>query len=214
MKTLSNLVPGGLTFNGVAIINFDGFLDVLEAIGGVHMCVDVDTHSIHYTDDGVKQANDLSDYDSLKRGKHYPVGCYDMQPWEALDYSRQRHNLPNGDYDRQRHQQQLIKAIIKKVASKDTLTNFGMISKLQKAAGDLLTIDPGPNKLEDWVLTLQSLRPDDMVMIRTNGGKYSPNGNGSNETLMPESIDLLKAVQQDKVFDFLTAHPDWIAADQ
>jgi LCP family protein required for cell wall assembly len=214
MKTLSNLVPGGLTFNGVAIINFDGFLDVLEAIGGVHMCVDVDTHSIHYTDDGVKQANDLSDYDSLKRGKHYPVGCYDMQAWEALDYSRQRHNLPNGDYDRQRHQQQLIKAIIKKVASKDTLTNFGMIAKLQKAAGDLLTIDPGPNKLEDWVLTLQSLRPDDMVMIRTNGGKYSPNGNGSNETLVPESIDLLKAVQQDKVFDFLSVHPDWIATDQ
>jgi anionic cell wall polymer biosynthesis LytR-Cps2A-Psr (LCP) family protein len=137
-----------------------------------------------------------------------------MQAWEALDYSRQRHNLPNGDYDRQRHQQQLIKAIIKKVASKDTLTNFGTITKLQKAAGDLLTIDPGANRIEDWVLTLQALRPDDMVMIRTNGGKYSPSGNGSNETLMPESIDLLKAVQQDKVFDFLSVHPDWIAADQ
>jgi hypothetical protein len=89
-----------------------------------------------------------------------------------------------------------------------------MISKLQKAAGDLLTIDPGRNKLEDWVLTLQSLRPDDLVMVRTNGGKFAPNGNGSNETLLPESIDLLKAVQQDKVFDFLSVHPDWIATDQ
>ena len=37
-----------------------------------------------------------------------------MAGWEALDYARQRYGLKNGDYDRQRHQQQLIKAIAKK----------------------------------------------------------------------------------------------------
>jgi LCP family protein required for cell wall assembly len=214
MRTISNLVPGGLKFNGAAIIDFDGFKDVLEALGGVHMCVDVDTRSVHYRDDGFDPPDDIPEDLAMRIGKHYPVGCYDMQPWEALDYSRQRKTLPNGDYDRQRHQQQLLKAIVKKVASTDTLTNFSTIVKLKEAAGDLLTLDLGRNKLEDWVLTFQSLRPDDMVMIKTNGGNFSPNGNGSNETLLPDSLELLKSVQNDTVFDFLAAHPDWIAADK
>ena len=43
-------------------------------------------------------------------------GCKDMEGWEALDYARQRYGLTNGDYDRQRHQQQLIKAMAKKAS--------------------------------------------------------------------------------------------------
>jgi LCP family protein required for cell wall assembly len=217
MKTISNLVPGGLTFNGMAIIDFAGFEAVVNALGGVHMCVDTDLYSIHYYPDGRKAGNPLhEDYGGrYGTGKHYVYGqCYDMQPWEALDYSRQRYELPNGDYDRQRHQQQLLKAIVKKVASTDTLTNFSTITKLQKAAGDLLTIDLGSNKLEDWVLTLSSVRPDDLVMVKTNGGKFAPIGDGtSDEMLLPETLDLLRAVQTDTVFDFLTLHQDWIAAD-
>jgi LCP family protein required for cell wall assembly len=215
MQTISDLVPGGLRFSGAAIIDFDGFKDVLSAIGGVDMCVDVDTHSIRFKPDGTDLGYDMTDADSLRLGKHYPVGCYSMQPWEALDYSRQRHNLPNGDYDRQRHQQQLLKAIVKKVASPDTLTNFSTIRNLQHAAGDLLTLDLGGNKLEDWVLTMSSLRADDLVMIKTNGGNYSPIGDGtSDERLSPETLDLLKSVQSDTVFDFLAAHSDWVAADK
>jgi anionic cell wall polymer biosynthesis LytR-Cps2A-Psr (LCP) family protein len=139
-----------------------------------------------------------------------------MLPWEALDYSRQRYYLANGDgdYGRQRHQQQLIKAIVQKVSSGDTITNFSTMTRLQKAAGDLLTLDLGNTKVEDWVLTLSSLRSDDIVMVKTNGGKFAPNGNGSNEQLIPDTLELLKAVQNDTVFDFLTSHQDWIAADQ
>lgn len=217
MKTVSNLVPGGLKFNGAAIIDFAGFEAVVNALGGVSMCVDTDLYSIHYYPDGAKAGNPLhEDYGGrYGTGKHYTVGCYDMQPWEALDYSRQRYELPNGDYDRQRHQQQLLKAIVKKVASTNTLTNFGTIKSLQKAAGDLLTLDLNGQALEDWVLTLSSIRPDDVVMIKTNGGKFSPFGDGtSDEMLLPETLQLLKAAQTDTVLDFLTAHPDWIAADQ
>jgi len=215
MKTISNLIPGGMTFNGVGIINFDGFQQVLEAIGGVNMCVDEDVWSIHYLNSGQRVYADLPEYQAKASGKHYVKGeCRDMLPWEALDYSRQRYYLADGDgdYGRQRHQQQLIKAIVNKVSSGNTITNFGTMTKLQKAAGDLLTLDLGNTKIEDWVLTLSSLRSDDMVMVKTNGGKFAPNGNGSNEQLLPDSIELLKAVQKDTVFDFLTTHQDWIAA--
>ena len=216
MKTISNLVPGGMKFNGAAIINFDGFQQVLEAIGGVHMCVDEEVWSIHYLNDGTRVYADLPEDQAHRAGKHYTVGCRDMLPWEALDYSRQRYYLANGDgdYGRQRHQQQLIKAIVQKVSSGDTITNFSTMTQLQKAAGDLLTLDLGNTKVEDWVLTLSSLRSDDIVMIKTNGGKFAPNGNGSNEQLIPDTLQLLKAVQTDTVFDFLTNHQDWIAGDQ
>jgi anionic cell wall polymer biosynthesis LytR-Cps2A-Psr (LCP) family protein len=209
MLTINKLVPGGMKFNGVAIINFDGFLSVLEAIGGVHMCIDTEVWSIHYDAAGNRSWYDLPD----GVGYHYVPTCRDMQAWEALDYARQRH-LPDGDYGRQRHQQQLIKAIIAKVASTDTLANFGKINDLKKAAGDLLTIDLLGTKIEDWVYTLSSLRSDDIVMIKTNGGKFAASPNDpTNETFTPESIQLLQAVQNDKVFDFLTTHQDWIATD-
>jgi len=218
MKTISNLVPGGLKFNGAAIIDFKGFEAVVTALGGVHMCVDTDLYSIHYYPDGTKAGNPLHPQYGGRYGdgKHYKKDdCYDMQPWEALDYSRQRYELPNGDYDRQRHQQQLLKAIVKKVASPDTLTNFTTIRRLQAAAGDLLTLDTGGNKIEDWVLTLSSLRADDMVLIKTNGGHVAGFGDGtSDERLLPDTLALLKSVQADAVFDFLATHSDWVAADQ
>lgn len=215
MLTISNLVPGGIKFNGAAIIDFKGFEAVVNALGGVDMCIDTDVYSIHYYPDGRKAGNPLHEEYGGRygTGKHYVKDeCRHMEPWEALDYSRQRYELPNGDYDRQRHQQQLLKAIVKKVASTDTLTNFGTIRQLQQAAGDLMTLSLGNSQLEDWVLTLSSLRAEDMILIKTNGGQFSGYGDGtSDEKLLPETIDLLKSVQTDTVFDFVSTHPDWVA---
>jgi anionic cell wall polymer biosynthesis LytR-Cps2A-Psr (LCP) family protein len=222
MKTISDLVPGGLRFHGSAIIDFEGFEAVVEALGGVHMCIDSDVYSIHFYPNGEFSGDPLwrglnnedpaaGDYGE---GYHYELGCRDLEPWQALDYSRQRYGLPNGDYDRQRHQQQLLKAIVKKVASSDTITNFDTITRLREAAGGLLNLDLGNNSLEDWVITMSRLRPDDLVMIKTNGGQWSPSGTGSNEVLTAESLELLQAVGTDTVFDFLTKHPDWVATDQ
>ena len=37
----------GITFNAAATVNFDGFKDVVEAMGGVNMCIDEKTTSLH-----------------------------------------------------------------------------------------------------------------------------------------------------------------------
>jgi anionic cell wall polymer biosynthesis LytR-Cps2A-Psr (LCP) family protein len=204
MMTINGLVPGGLKFNGAAIINFDGFLNILKALGGVEMCVDEETRSIHFDKNGKYSYAEVP----YARRKIYPVGCYAMADWEALDFARQRH-FDDGDYVRQRHQQQLIMAIVDKVASSGTLTDLGRLKALQEAAGDLLTLDLGATSVEDWGFTLRSLKPSDVVAIKTNGGNVTPIGNG-NEQLTAESQQLLKAVHDDTVFDFLAKHPDWI----
>jgi len=207
MLTINQLVPGGLRFNGAAIINFDGFLRVLEAIDGVDMCVDQKTVSMHRDINGVEW-----NYKEVptKLQKVYEVGCYEMKAWEALDFSRQR-DFPNGDYARQRHQQQLLMAMLKKVTSRGVLTDVGKVLELQQAAGDLFTLDLGKAPIEDWFFTLRSMRADDITMIKTNGGKTYPLP-GGDERLTEETMELLKAVHDGKVFDFLARHPDWIAS--
>jgi anionic cell wall polymer biosynthesis LytR-Cps2A-Psr (LCP) family protein len=227
MKVISNIVgdTGGLKFNGWATINFDGFDKVVQALGSVYMCFDEDVYSIHYWADSTPAVphqadgslyNYASSTGDYTRGYHYVKGqCRNLQPWEALDYSRQRYSMPDGDYGRQRHQQQLIKAIMNKTLSTDTLTNFKTIQNLQAAVGNLLNLDLGGNAIEDWVYTLKNLRSSDMVMIQTNADKFSPVQCGSEtcEAVTPTMIDLLHSVQKDDVFDFLAQHPDWIAKD-
>ncbi len=199
--TIDQLVPGGIDFNAVAILNYDGFLSILKVLDGVDMCVDEEVWSIHHDRNGKKVYPDLPD----GVGKYYPVGCYHMKDWEALDFARQRH-LPDGDYGRQRHQQQLIKAIIKKMTTMGVLTDVGKLLDLQKAAGDLLTLDLGGIPPEEWIYTLRLLGSNDLVMIKTNGGKFNSDGSG-NEQLSQDSMSLLQAVAGDNLIDFLARTP-------
>jgi anionic cell wall polymer biosynthesis LytR-Cps2A-Psr (LCP) family protein len=215
-------VPGGLKFSGWATINFEGFDKIVEALGSVHMCFDQDVWSIHYWANGVPADGTMYNYSlnhggaNPKTGYHYPKGvCRDLQPWEALDYSRQRVGLPETDYDRQRHQQQLIKAIVAKVASTEVITNLGTVARLRDAAGELLTLDLNGIDIKDWVWTLRDLRADDITMIKTYGGRF----NGElyegiwYEGLDQSLVDLLTAARTDSVFNFLASHQDWVADD-
>ena len=47
----------------------------------------------------------------------WTAGVHHMDGEEALDYVRQRHNLPNGDFDRVRRQQNWIRAVLRKLGS-------------------------------------------------------------------------------------------------
>src|SRR4029078_12916313 len=51
-KTISTLVPGGIKFNAVAIINYAGFKKLVNALGGVKMCIDETVISEHYDQNG------------------------------------------------------------------------------------------------------------------------------------------------------------------
>ncbi|HEX6870765.1 MAG TPA: LCP family protein [Micromonosporaceae bacterium] len=210
MRTINQLVPGGLTFNGAAIINFAGFRKVLDALEGVHLCVDEETRSIHFDIHGHYHTNKIAD---INERKVYPVGCRDMQGWEALDFARQRYGVKDADYTRQRHQQQLLMAMFRKMTSRGTLTDPGKIVELQRSAGGLLTLDLGRASLTEWFYTLRGITADRIVMVKTNGGRLNPIGNG-NEALTADSVELLKAVRDDTVLDFLADHRDWIATEK
>src|SRR3954451_8769241 len=185
----------GMSFDGAAIIDFNGFKSVIDALHGVRMCVDQRVKSHHMV---WVQGQPMFLADARKTGQAqkpiwHEVGCKTMQGWEALDYSRQRYGLKNGDYDRQRHQQQLIKAIAKKASSSGVLTNPLKVNSLIKAAGKAFVLDTGGVPVADFVFGLKGIAANDMVLLRTNKGTFAGNSQGR-ETITPESMDMFKAV--------------------
>jgi len=215
----------GITFNGAAIIDFSGFRSILQELGGVNMCVDQRAQSIHlgYDRDGRLVSIEFDErtkrvYGIPEGGKRvvHEVGCRRMSPALALDYSRIRYGLPNTDYDRQRHQQQLIKAIAKEATSKGVVTDPGKLKRVISAGGKAFVLDTGGVKIEDFMFTLKGVAASDLTMVKTNNGTYNGQkiGGVSYEFMSDESMAMLHAVRDGTLEDFLLAHPQFISSNQ
>jgi polyisoprenyl-teichoic acid--peptidoglycan teichoic acid transferase len=225
-ETVKNLA-GGLNFNGAAIVNFDGFSGLVKAIGGVDMCVDEKTTSIH-TGWNIKTGKEGQPYNinsdgtpnGLRAGMRpmvYEVGCRHMASWEALDYVRQRDLLANNDadYGRQRHQQQFIKAMMKQTMSAGVLTNPIKVNQVLNSVGQAVSFYNNKVSIANWIFTLKGISPDQMVTLKTNGGAFNPVtiGGESYEELDDSSRQLLAAITSDTVQTFIGQHPDFVSND-
>lgn len=215
----------GIGFDAAAVVNFDGFRQVVGVLGGVDMCVDEKTTSIHvgWTASGKETvpftqnaaATKLYPVKGVRPQVYYP-GCQHLSAWKALDYTRQRDLLANGDgdYGRQRHQQQFVKAIFKGILSKGTLTNPAKLTKVLDAVGNAMTIDRGGVPLEDWVYAMRGIGSNSITTIKTNNGQFvnvDVPGVGSCQSLNSDSLQLLADVKTDTVDSFLSTHTDWVS---
>ena len=222
MAVLSNTLNKltGIKFNGAAIIDFNGFASLIHAMGGVDMCVDEEAESAHL---GVDANGKLvQGWYSESYGIQLPPGvtplvhkkgCRLMNSTEALDYARIRKDLSDGDYGRQRHQQQLIKAIAKKATSSGVLTDLGKLDGLTKAAGEAFVLDTGGIAPADFIFTLKGVAANDLMLIKTNAGNLNSvmvDGQ-SYEQLDQESLNMLKAAKDGSLGTFLIEHPQYIA---
>lgn len=210
-----------ITFDAAAIVDFDGFKDVVKVLGGVDMYVDQETTSVHigFTQTG-EQKVPFKQRDCNGGGtclepiagvtpQKYHVGNQHLEPWQALDYVRQRETLPNSDYDRQRHQQQFIKALFKKMLSKDVVTNPLQFNKVVEVVGKAMTVDAGGIDLEDWAFAMKGIGGDDLVTVKTNNGTFHASSeNRGAEALDELTLELLTAVRENQVTTFLAAHPE------
>ncbi|GGM61561.1 LCP family protein [Dactylosporangium sucinum] len=208
----------GLALDAGAIIDFAGLRAVVDAVGGVDLCVDVETTSVHVGWDA--QGRETPPYRLIPpdfrpvkipgvRAQVYPVGCRRFAGWEALDYVRQRELLPDGDYGRQRHQQQLLLALADKATSAGVLANPFALNRALTAAGDSLTFDGNGRSLTDWILQLHNLRPGDLTMLRTNGGRFNTVAGGrAYETLDAATLELFEDARADRLDAWVERYPD------
>jgi polyisoprenyl-teichoic acid--peptidoglycan teichoic acid transferase len=219
----------GITFNGGAIVDFDGFTDIVNKLGGVDMYVDETTRSIHHgylvnnpSQTAVPYKLDpncgcpIHGFDDHLPGTMeviYQKGFQHLSAYQALDYVRIRDGLPYTDYDRQRHQQQFLKALIKEMSDKG-LTDPTKLPGFLNSLGKAINFDRGGISLTDWIFTLKGITPASIMTIKINDGmydKYTGPAPDSRQSLTPDSMDLLKDLQLDKIDSFVAQHPDWVA---
>lgn len=108
-QTLEDLY--GIKIDYYARINFTSFLKLIDQLGGV---------TVH---------NDQA----FTQGKFdFPVGDIQMNSEQALGFVRERYNLDGGDNDRGKNQEKVISAILNKLASLKSVSNFtSVVNNLQ-----------------------------------------------------------------------------------
>jgi LCP family protein required for cell wall assembly len=115
----------GVGIDHYAAVNLMGFYQISNAIGGVPVCL--------------KQAVD----DTKWSGAKFPAGQFQVQGVQALEFVRQRHNIPGGstDLEREQRQQAFMASMSHKILSKGTLTSPGTLNSLIGAIQGAVTID-------------------------------------------------------------------------
>jgi LCP family protein required for cell wall assembly len=109
-------------------VGFAGFVDVVDAVGGITICPE--------------QAINDPKAGHLKLKK----GCQEVDGTTALGYSRSRYGFALGDITRAQHQREVITAVGKQAASWQTVVFPWRYVKVNLAAADSLRIgeDVGP----------------------------------------------------------------------
>ena len=120
-QTLENLY--GINIDYYARINFTSFLKLIDQLGGV---------TVH---------NDQA-FTSLHGKFDFPVGDIQMNSEQALGFVRERYSLDGGDNDRGKNQEKVISAIVNKLASLDSVSNFtSIVNNLQDSVQTNMSLD-------------------------------------------------------------------------
>lgn len=137
----------GLRIDHLAVIGWEGFRDLTDALGGVTMTFD----------EPVEGAS----------RQVFPAGEVTLNGEEALDYVRARYNLPNGDFDRVRRQQNFLRSLMKQTLSKGTVTNPVKLNNVLDAVTQNLSVDEQftNNKMRKLALEMRDIRSDDVTFM-------------------------------------------------
>ncbi len=137
-KTVEEIL--GLPINYYAILNFDGFKEVIDSIGGVNIMNERDIYDASYP--GPNYSYETFE---LKKGFHNLDGA------TALKYVRERHNDPEGDFGRAKRQQQVMQAAKNKIFSLGSMLNVFAISGLLKSLGDNIKTNVTLDEIGDFI---------------------------------------------------------------
>ncbi|MGN6608428.1 MAG: LCP family protein [Jatrophihabitans sp.] len=151
-KTVSNLT--GLTIDHFIQVTLLGFVQISDAVGGVtvNLCHAVDDTVAYNASQGVEGGS----------GFVSKAGVQTLQGVRALEFVRQRHNLPNGDLDRAARQRYFLTQAFRKVVSAGTLFDPSRLNALANAVENSVYVDAGFS-LTDLARQVGTLSPDNIV---------------------------------------------------
>jgi LCP family protein required for cell wall assembly len=138
----------GVRVDHFAILDFEGFRSMTDALGGVN----------------VRVSRTVSD---PARKVVWPVGTHHLDGAQALDFVRQRHNLPGGDLGRIKRQQAFLKALAGQALDRGTLANPLKLNAFLEASTKAVSVDESLSisRLRALALQFRSVRVGDLVFV-------------------------------------------------
>ncbi|MGZ4593426.1 MAG: LCP family protein [Actinomycetes bacterium] len=179
IKTVEQMT--NIRIDHYVVIDFGGFRGMVNALGGVDICLP-------------KDVNDPQSHLDLKAGTHTVKGS------QALAYVRTRHGLGNGsDIERIDRQQAFLSSMISKIKSNGLLLRPDRLLRFLDAATKSITTDPGLgdlNALRKLATDVKDINTKDVTFLTAPNRPYPANPN--RVELKPSATALWNALRYDQ----------------
>ncbi|MEV0097393.1 LCP family protein [Streptomyces sp. NPDC050738] len=147
VKTVEKMT--GVRMDHYMEIDFAGFADLIDALGGVTVTT-------------------TQDIDDTRSHLHLEAGTHRLDGKQALAFARTRHGIGNGsDLGRIALQQQLVKAMLQEMSAGNLLTDPLKLYKVADAVTGSLTTDTGLDSLGELTDLAQGLRQVEPGALKT-----------------------------------------------
>jgi LCP family protein required for cell wall assembly len=159
VQTIEGLISARI--DHVALVDYAGFSGLTDAIGGVEI-------------------DNPTAFESSAADHFYPAGLQHLTGTEVLAFAREWGALPDGDFQRARNQQLVMKSVLVKAMQRDTLTDPLKVAVLLGAVTPYVAVDDGLNLnyLTTLAASLRNIREPNFVFFTapTKGIGTSPDG--------------------------------------
>ena len=171
----------GIYIDHFVTLDFNGFKDMVDAVGGVQVCIP-------------------QDVDDDEHDIHFDAGTQELTGQDALNYVRERYVLSvTGDIGRMKRQQAFIASMISKVFSADTLSRPDQVYSFLDAATDSIAVDEDLDSLGalfDLVTQFKHTGLARIKFVTVPFAEYEPDPNRLIWT--PEAEDLWERIRADQ----------------
>jgi LCP family protein required for cell wall assembly len=181
-KTVSTLL--GIPIDYVVQIDFQGFMGVIDSIGGVTITVEKEIYDPAYP---------TMDYGYTVA--HFLPGVQQMDGETALMYARTRHS--DSDFERLKRQQAVLLGVQERLQEQNALERIQSAASMTSALRDYVQTDLPEERMVGLAWAFQSLTPDLVERYALDGSMVSMNaipGDPYAQLVVPGAIDTL--VQQ------------------
>ncbi|HHV21938.1 MAG TPA: LCP family protein [Propionibacterium sp.] len=187
VRTLNDLT--GVPMDHAAVVDFEGFIKVTEALGGV----------------------EVFNKRAFRAGSHYfPEGIVNLKGEEALAYVRERYNLPRGDLDRAENQRDVVRAIIDKAARPSVLANPVVFDGMLDQLSGSLRVDSGltNEKIKETAMSMRLQGGQDVISFQAPITGLGWAGDQSIAVVDEAKMaDLGTALREDRLHEYLAENP-------
>lgn len=182
----------GVGINHVALMDFQGFLKMTDALGGVQVW-----NEEEFTDSGDGKC-------------HFDEGFVTIKGDCGLAYVRERKNAPNNDLGRAERQRAVVKAIAQKGLSAGALANPATANSMLSKIGDSFTLDSSfsDDDLARFATSLKLRSGDDIRSLQLPVGGYdvSDDGQDVNVPDREQLAELAQALRTDTMDQWWATH--------